>query len=418
MAARRNISNGFFKRNSAAIIMGLTALVIAGTADLFAGLLLDQMEDYLLVIVGMMVLIYSAIGMRGNIFGALGSRLGTAMNIGTFEMSLKKGTVLRANVESALVLTLVMSIAMGFTTWLVAYLFFDGHTGLWDFIFISTIGGFIAGVIVLAFNIVIAYVGNKREWDVDNITAPLIAAAGDIVTMPMIFIATWMFFGLNDLSWGPTAVTVVSLILIIGTAIAVVRILRTKASKRDYSGESKRIFVHSLPILLICLVFEIGAGILIQDEQDSLMEYSVLMIMIPAFLNQGNALSGMLTSRLSSMLHLGILEPRWTPRSGAWENFVLMYVCAMLTFLYIGLISFGASEIFNGKGVLGIATSMAIILIAGFIATTILNFLSYYVAIAAIKFGLDPDDHCIPITSSVMDLVGSAVLVSVTTFFI
>ena len=28
--------------------MGLTALVIAGTADLFAGLLLDQMEDYLL----------------------------------------------------------------------------------------------------------------------------------------------------------------------------------------------------------------------------------------------------------------------------------------------------------------------------------------------------------------------------------
>ena len=97
--------------------MGLTALVIAGTADLFAGLLLDQMEDYLLTITGMMILIYSAIGMRGNIFGAMGSRIGTAMNIGTFEMSLKRGTVLRANFDSAIALTLVMSIAMGVTTW-------------------------------------------------------------------------------------------------------------------------------------------------------------------------------------------------------------------------------------------------------------------------------------------------------------
>ena len=93
--------------------MGLTALVIAGTADLFAGILLSTMEDTLVSIAGMMILIYSAIGMRGNIFGAMGSRIGTAMNIGTFEMSLRKGTVLRANVESTILLTLIMSIAMG-----------------------------------------------------------------------------------------------------------------------------------------------------------------------------------------------------------------------------------------------------------------------------------------------------------------
>ena len=47
-----------------------------------------------------------------------------------------------------------------------------------------------------------------------------------------------------------------------------------------------------------------------------------------------------------------------------------------------------------------------------------LNFLSYYVAILADRFGLDPDDHCIPITSSVMDLLGSIILVAVVTLFI
>ena len=123
MSGRYGSAKGFAKRNRAVITMGLSALVIAGTADLFAGILQDQMTGYLFA--GMMILIYSAIGMRGNIFGAMGSRIGTALNIGTFEMSLRKGTVLRANVESAILLTLVMSIAMGITTWVSAELLFS-----------------------------------------------------------------------------------------------------------------------------------------------------------------------------------------------------------------------------------------------------------------------------------------------------
>jgi len=408
----------FFVRYRTVLKLGITALVIAGTADLFAGILLGQMEDYLYLIPGMMILIYSAIGMRGNIFGAMGSRIGTALNIGTFEMSMRKGTVLRSNVESSILLTLIMSIAMGVSTWVVAELFFAGTKSVWDFIFISTLGGVVAGLMVLFFNILIAHEGNKRGWDVDNITAPLISAVGDIVTMPMIFVATWLFFIIEDLEFGETVMIVSSLALIGISAVFVARLITRKTGKRDFSGEAKRIFIQSLPVLLVCLIFEIGAGITIQDQQDSLIEYAVLIIMLPAFLNQGNALSGMLTSRLSSMIHLGTLRSKRLPPSEANENFLLMYVCAMVTFLYIGLISYGATLITGSHGDLGLAHSLAIILIAGFLATTILNLLSYYVAILADRFGLDPDDHCIPITSSVMDLLGSAVLVAVVSFFI
>lgn len=394
------------------------ALIIAGTADLFAGILLGQMEDYLYLISGMMILIYSAIGMRGNIFGAMGSRIGTAINIGTFEMSLKKGTVLRANVESAILLTLVMSILMGITTWIVAALFFEGTVSVWDFIFISTAGGLMAGIIVMVFNIAIAYVGNKRGWDVDNITAPLIAAAGDIVTMPMIFVSTWIYLTVIDWEIGETVMIVSALAFIAITVAYAVRLLRKNIPKRGFQGEAKRIVIQSLPVLAVCLIFEIGAGIVIQKEQDSLIAYSVLLIMLPAFLNQGNALSGMLTSRLSSMIHLGTLEETKLPGKNAVENFWVMYICAMLTFVYIGIISFGACVILGNGDSLGLARTLAIILIAGAIATTALNFLSYYVAIAATRFGLDPDDHCIPITSSIMDLVGSGILVAVISLFI
>ena len=80
-AGKRRLS-GFFIRNKPTLVMGLLALVIAGTADLFAGFFMVTMEDYIVMIPGMIVLIYAAIGMRGNIFGAMGSRLGTAMHMG------------------------------------------------------------------------------------------------------------------------------------------------------------------------------------------------------------------------------------------------------------------------------------------------------------------------------------------------
>lgn len=119
--------------------MGLAALIIAGTADLFAGLLLDSMEAYLLLIPGMMVLIYCAIGMRGNIYGAMGSRIGTAMHMGTFQMSFRRGTVLRANIDSTICLTLTLSVAMGAVTWAVATYMFNGTYSIWDFVFISSL---------------------------------------------------------------------------------------------------------------------------------------------------------------------------------------------------------------------------------------------------------------------------------------
>ena len=89
-----------------------------------------------------------------------------------------------------------------------------------------------------------------------------------------------------------------------------------------------------------------------------------------------------------------------------------------VTFAYIGIISYTACILVNGGSGIGFLTSMAIIMAAGMITTAVLSLLSYYVAVASTKFGLDPDDESIPITSSVMDLVGSVILVSVISVFI
>ena len=143
------------------------------------------------------------------------------------------------------------------------------------------------------------------------------------------------------------------------------------------------------------------------------MDYGVLLVLLPAFLNEGNALSGMLTSRLSSMLHLGTLDSAILPPREAHENFAIMYILALVTFIMIGSAAF-----FMEPDSMPYLQLIGVVLLAGMLTATVINFLSYYVAVAAIKFKLDPDDHCIPITSSIMDVVGTAILVAVITVMV
>ena len=404
MAGSENRSDGFFVRNKSVFVMGFLALTIAAIADLIAGLFLKSMEEIIMLIPGMMIMIYCAIGMRGNIFGAMGSRLGTSMHMGTFQMTFRKKSVLRSNVEAALTLTLLLSAVMGFIGWVIAKGFFGCTIDVMQFTFISMVGGLLAGIIVLVFNIIIAYTGYRRDWDVDNITAPLIAAAGDIATVPMIYVATIMA---RDFElW---LVYTICIILLVATAVSSFVILKRKTRRRRRADEAKRIVKQSLPVLTACVLFEILAGVIIETKTQSLVDYAALLVLLPAFLNEGNALSGMLTSRLSSMLHLGTLDSAPLPPKAAYENFAIMYILALVTFVMIG----SAAYLMVESETLPYGTLMLTVLLAGLLATTVINFLSYYVAVAAIKFNLDPDDHCIPITSSIMDVVGTAILVGV-----
>ena len=407
MVDERN-TDGFFIRNKSVFVMGLISLIIAAIADLVAGLFLKSMEEYIILIPGMMIMIYSAIGMRGNIFGAMGSRLGTSMHMGTFKMSFKKNSVLRSNIEAAVVLTLSLSAIMGVIGWAVIELFFERTIEPLSFIFISLVGGILAGAIVIVFNIIIAREGYKRDWDVDNITAPLIAAAGDIATVPMIYLATWMVLNTDRIF-----IDITCILLLVLTVFITVALLKRKVKRKRKMDEAKRIVKQSMAVLTICIFFEIAAGMIVESGTSAVVKYGVLLVLLPAFLNEGNALSGMLTSRLSSMLHIGTMESRKYPNGPAYENFLIIYILAMITFLFIGT----AAYIVQPSG-LGYGTLMAIVLIAGLLTTTVINFLSYYVAVSAVKFDLDPDDHCIPITSSIMDMVGTAILVTIITMMI
>src|SRR6476659_10511967 len=100
------------RSDAAGVRAGFYALLLSSGGDLIAGLTLGSITGTLAALPGLLVLVPAAIGMRGNVFGALGSRLGTLIHTGTFRVSRRLNTPVGQNVAAALILSLSTSLAL------------------------------------------------------------------------------------------------------------------------------------------------------------------------------------------------------------------------------------------------------------------------------------------------------------------
>ncbi len=371
------------------------SLLFCSLTGLLAGIGLTFMSDMLQLLPGLIILIPPAIAMRGNVYSALVSRLGTSMHLGLFSPTLKKGSVLHTNAYASLLLTLILSVILGFLAKLVAEAFGYSNVNyisLSGFILISVIGGLISGIILLGVSIVVSIIGYRRNWDLDNVSAPVITSAGDMITIPAVFIAGILLLMLNE------HISVVRLLTIL--CISVSLIYAVKGLKTS-NADIRRVLLESIPMLLICAVLCTFAGLTLDTMLVDLIASPAILIMIPPFLGACNALGGILSARLSSMLHIGTLRPKTFPDKLVNANFSVIYLLSMVVFPFVGLLSYIVSS--TSPGVLEM---LSLSLLAGVLCTTFLNFASYYIAILSFKFGLDPDNDTIPLITSLTDVVG------------
>jgi mgtE-like transporter len=383
--------------DSAAARQGFSALLISSGGDLLAGVTLGSIQHTLEHLPGLLVLIPAAIGMRGNIFGALGSRLGTAIHTGTFTLSRRRSTVVGQNLLASLALTFVVSLALAALAKSIAVAFDLRSISLLDFVVVSMVGGVISSAVVMAITVGVAAGSARYGWDLDSVAAPVITAAGDMVTLPSLFLATYCV-GVRFLSPLLGALTaglaVVSLVGVVRSGLPLL----------------KRIVAESLPILLVAGAIDIIAGISIEKRLEAFTTLPALLVLVPPFLEDTGALGGILAARLSSKLHLGIIEPARLPPRAARADFRLVAVFAIPVFTLVA-VSSDLVSLLLGLGSPGPVRMIGVSLIGGLLATTACVAITYYGAIAAYRLGLDPDNHGIPLVTSSMDLIGAVALI-------
>jgi mgtE-like transporter len=396
---------GYLTEEKESLRQGFAALFVSSVGELVAGIVLAGIAGTLEELVGLAVLIPAAIGMRGAIFGAMGSRLSTSIQTGLFSFSLRRG-VLAENVQAAAVLSLVSGVFLAFLArFLSDILGVATELSVVDYIVISTVGGILAGALLLVITVFVARTSVARGWDMDNIAAPMLTAAGDILTLPSLIVAAY-FIDIPIISGGLALVLVV-------VAVAV-----TVLGFRLGTQNLGRILAESLPILAITGTVTILVGVALEERSEQFTTLLALSVLLPAFLQEGGALGGILSSRLSSKIHLGLLAPRGLPPMAAFRDFVLIYTFATGVYLFIGAASHVlAVALFPDGSSPGLLSMMGISTLAGLIATTAAVLAAYYGSVASYRLGLDPDTYGIPIITAAVDLLGFMSLIIALIFF-
>lgn len=376
----------------------LAALFMLVVVALLAGLTLGHNTDRLEELPGLLLMVPAAIALRGNIFGALGARLGTAIHAGTFRLSMRPSSVVGENVLASLVLTLGTSVALAILAKGAAVVFgIAGSIDLADFITISVVGGFLSSTAVLVTALGLTAGSVRFGWDPDNVTAPLVTAVGDVATVPALVLASTL---VGD-RWPVLSVTSISLLAIPLAVYAVVKVGRPGL---------KTILLESTPILIVGILLDIAAGITVESQLDSFALFPSLLVLLPAFLAVAGALGGTLSSRLASQLHLGTIAPNRLPEARARAEILVSMGLAVPVFALSGLLAHTFSSVSDLDSP-GTGWLLAAALMGGIVATLTSSLIAYYSTIVSVRMGLDPDTYGIPLVTSTMDLLGAFTLI-------
>jgi mgtE-like transporter len=388
---------GYWRAERRTLRQGSVALLASTAASFVAGITLGALTGTLRSMPGLIVLIPATVGMRGVISGTTGARLGTSIASGLFDASFRKGSVLRRNAVLGLVLTLVSSIWVALLARVATAAFGEPSISFLDLATISLVGGVLGSAVVLGVTIVLAVVSFRRGYDLDAVATPVVTAIGDMVTLPLLFLATLLVRS-------DAVHSVVGPLVLGAAAIGVVVGVRAEPDIR-------RTMLEMTGVLLVVPILDVLAGTLLDTQSDRFYAYPGLLVLIPPFVSQAGALGGILSSRLSSKLQLGVISPSGFPERPAQIDSAMVVVFSLLIFTVIGVATVGVDAV-TGDTLPGAAVTIASTLLAGIFVIPLIIALGYYLAVGTTRSGLDPDNHAVPLITGVMDLTGIVALVT------
>ncbi len=165
----------------------------------------------------------------------------------------------------------------------------------------------------------------------------------------------------------------------------------------------KRITKESAPALVVAALIDIMAGTAMQLRGiEAWVAIPAFLMLVPSLSDLGNDVACIISSRITTLLALGVIEPKLERSEALETNITAIVTIGVLSSFYMGMMTFAVAD----KTGLG---SVLPFLAACVIAVTVLTLLVCVVAIAvafvAWRKGLDPDNVTIPISTSISDLL-------------
>jgi mgtE-like transporter len=175
----------------------------------------------------------------------------------------------------------------------------------------------------------------------------------------------------------------------------------------------REIFEESVPVLTLCAAVSIFSGLFLNKNEAMLKFLPGILIIIPSFIAINGNISSVITSRISSALHMGLISPNFRKTKLLMRNVYSMIIVSLVSFPILGFVAGGLNVLFGASDV-GFVIFPLITFTAGMITVLILIFISMLFSYLTYSKGLDPDNVVIPVLTTTGDFVGILVLLLIT----
>lgn len=166
------------------------------------------------------------------------------------------------------------------------------------------------------------------------------------------------------------------------------------------------VYRQALPVISVSLVAGLFAGTILGSEvmREGIESVPGILVLLPAFLATRGGVYGSLGARLSSGLHQGVIEPRFTLDQRLSNAVIASFINGMAISVFIAVVAFLVVWIVAAGG--NLLQLLGIMIIAGFLSAILMLTALVTVVFLGYRQGLDPDNIVGPLVTTLGDVFG------------
>jgi mgtE-like transporter len=335
---------------------------------------------------------------RGVVNGILSGRLGTALHLGTIKPQFRENTDrFYMLFRSVIAITLQTSILLGVASVLFGSLLWGITAADYVNVFLIILATMSIGMVTSLITMQVAFFSFKKAWDPDVIVYPVMSTIADITMTVCFVLVLSLFFQLGF--FGRIAVALFGLTLVIITLIILPKCIHDKQFTKTIK--------ETLSTLLTIAVIVNVTGTVLRQISETISSRKEILTVYPALIDTVGDVGSVVGSTATTKLVLGLVNPVFSSIKKHAPRILATWAASLIMFIMYAVLSLLTQASPLNSSFLSF---IMLLLTTNLIAVFIIVIISFAIAIATFRKGLDPDNFVIPIESSLADSITTAAL--------
>ena len=328
---------------------------------------------------------------RGVVNGILSGRLGTALHLGTIKPQFRENTDrFYMLFRSVIAITLQTSILLGVASVLFGSLLWGITAADYVNVFLIILATMSIGMVTSLITMQVAFFSFKKAWDPDVIVYPVMSTIADITMTVCFVLVLSLFFQLGF--FGRIAVALFGLTLVITTLVILPKCIHDKQFTKTIK--------ETLSTLLAIAIIVNVTGTVLRQISQTIGKRKEVYTVYPALIDTVGDVGSVVGSTATTKLVLGLFDPVFSSIRKHTPRILATWGASLIMFMVYAFLSLLVQASPLNSGFLSLTL---LLLTTNIIAVFIIVIISFALAIATFRKGLDPDNFVIPIESSLAD---------------